>query len=66
MISNNFHPNIKLTIEANLEKVLGSKIILNNEVIATIQVYQKGKRELYHGFLKFQRVTNQARFRELT
>ena len=38
---NNFHPNIKLTIEVNPEKFLDTKIIFNNEGVVTTQVYQK-------------------------
>ena len=38
---NNFHPNIKLTIEVNPEKLLDTKILLNNEVVVTTQVYRK-------------------------
>ena len=37
--SNNFHPNIKLTIEVNPEKFLDTKILLNNKVVVTTQVY---------------------------
>ena len=36
---NNFHPNIKLTIEVNPEKFLDTKILLNNEGVVTTQVY---------------------------
>ena len=38
---NNFHPNIKLTIEVNPEKFLDTKILLNNEGVVTTQVYRK-------------------------
>ena len=38
---NNFHPNIKLTIEVNPERFLDTKILLNNEVVVTTQVYRK-------------------------
>ena len=38
---NDFHPNIKLTIEVNLEKFLDTKIILNNDGVVTTQVYRK-------------------------
>ena len=38
---NNFHPNINLTIEVNPEKFLDTKILLNNEVVVTTQVYRK-------------------------
>ena len=38
---NNFHPKIKLTIEVNPIKFWGTKIILNNEVVVTTQVYGK-------------------------
>ena len=38
---NNFHPNIKLTIEVNPEKCLDTKILLNNEGVVTTQVYRK-------------------------
>ena len=38
---NNFHPNIKLTIEVNPEKFLDTKIILNNEGVVTTQVYRR-------------------------
>ena len=42
---NSFHPNIKLTIEVNLEKILDTKIILNNEGVITTQVYWKENKE---------------------
>ena len=48
---NNFHPNINLSIEINPEKFLDTKIILNNERIATIQEYQNEKKKT--GFLKY-------------
>ena len=38
---NNFHLNIKLTIEVNPVKLLDTKIILNDEGVVTTQVYQK-------------------------
>ena len=38
---NNFHPNIKLTIEVNPVKFLGTKIILDNEGVVKTQVYRK-------------------------
>ena len=38
---NNFHPNIKLTIKVNPVKFLNKKVILNNEGVATTQVYRK-------------------------
>ena len=38
---NNFHPNIKLTIEVNPENFLDIKILLNNEGVVTTQVYRK-------------------------
>ena len=38
---NNFHPNIKLTIEVNPEKFLDTKILLNNEGVVTTQVHRK-------------------------
>ena len=38
---NDFHPNIKLTIEANPEMFLDTKIILNNNGVVTTQVYRK-------------------------
>ena len=38
---NSFHPNIKLIIDINPVKLLDTKIILNNEGVATTQVYQK-------------------------
>ena len=38
---NNFHPNIKLTVEVNPEKFLDTKILLKNEVVVTTQVYRK-------------------------
>ena len=38
---NNFHPNIKLTIEINPEKFLDTKTLLKNEGVVTTQVYQK-------------------------
>ena len=37
---NNFHPNIKLTIEVNPEKFLHTKILLNIEGVVTTQVYR--------------------------
>ena len=37
----NFHPKIKLTVNANPEKFFDKKIILNNEDVVTTQVYQK-------------------------
>ena len=36
-----FHPNIKLTIEVNPEKFLCIKIILNNEGVVKTQLYRK-------------------------
>ena len=38
---NNFHPNIKLTIEVNPLKFLDTEIIVNNEGVVTTQVYRK-------------------------
>ena len=38
---NDFHPNTKLTIEANPEMFLDTKIILNNNDVVTTQVYRK-------------------------
>ena len=38
---NNFHPNIKLTVEVNPVKILDTTIILNNEGVVTTQVYRK-------------------------
>ena len=38
---NNFHPNIKLTVEVNPVKFLDTTIILNNEGVVTTQVYRK-------------------------
>ena len=38
---NNFHPNIKLTVEVNPVKFLDTTIILNNEGVVTTQVYPK-------------------------
>ena len=38
-VLNNFHPNIKLTTEVNPVKFLDTKIILNNEVVVTTQIY---------------------------
>ena len=38
---NNFHLNIKLTLEVNPEKFLDTKILLNNEGVVTTQVYRK-------------------------
>ena len=40
-VLNNFHPNIKLTTEVNRVKFLDTKIILNNEVVVTTQIYLK-------------------------
>ena len=51
---NNFHPNIKLTIEVNSEKFLDIKIILNNDGVVATQVYRKeSKKIVYLVFLKF-------------
>ena len=36
---NTFHPNIRLTVEVNHGKFLDTKIILNNEGVATTQAY---------------------------
>ena len=36
---NNFHTSIKLTIEVNPEKLLDTKILLNNELVVTTPVY---------------------------
>ena len=38
---NNFHPDIKLTIEVYPEEFLDTKILLNNEGVVTTQVYRK-------------------------
>ena len=38
---NNFHPNIKLTIEVNPVEFLNTKVILNNEGVVTTQIYRK-------------------------
>ena len=38
---NNFHPNVKLTIQVNPEKFLDTKIIVNIEVVVTTQLYRK-------------------------
>ena len=40
-VLNNFHLNIKLTTEVNPVKFLDTKIILNNEVVVTTQIYLK-------------------------
>ena len=38
-VLNNFHLNLKLTVEVNPENVLDRKIILKNDSVVTTQVY---------------------------
>ena len=50
---NNFHSNIKLTLEVNPEKFLDTKILFKNEAVVTTQVYRKENKKAVPWIFKF-------------
>ena len=59
---NNFHPNIKLTIEVNPKMCLDTKIILNNDGVVITQYIEKKISKSYLGFLIFRKIISETPF----